>query len=119
ARHEEDTVVGLVDLERRFSGPDFGRLLSNTLILAFLNVVIAFPAPIIVALILNELRKQMLKKFIQTAIYIPHFLSWAIVACLTYLLLPLDLRPMTVLFNQVFGGRFYFHAGPDWCRQRL
>src|SRR5699024_11975658 len=63
-----------------------------------------------------ELRKQMLKKFIQTAIYIPHFLSWAIVAGLTYLLFALDIGPITVLFNEVFGGRFNFLADPDWFR---
>lgn len=108
--------VGWKHFERLFSGPDFGRLLSNTLILAFLNVVIAFPAPIIVALMLNELRKQMLKKFIQTAIYVPHFLSWAIVSGLTYLLFALDTGPITVLFNNLFGGNVNFLADPDWFR---
>src|SRR5699024_189081 len=106
--------VGWDHFERLFSGPDFGRLLSNTLILAFLNVVIAFPAPIIVALMLNELRKQMLKKFIQTAIYIPHFLSWAIVAGLTYLLFSLYIGPIAMRFDEVFGGLFNFLADPDW-----
>src|SRR5699024_5238272 len=72
--------VGWDHFERLFSGPDIGRLLRNTLIFAILNVVIAIPAPIIVELMLNELHKHILKKFILTAIYIPHFLSWAIVA---------------------------------------
>src|SRR5699024_1516707 len=108
--------VGWDHFVRLFSGPDFGRLLSNTLILALLNVVLAFPAPIIVALMLNELRKQMLKKFIQTAIYIPHFLSWAIVSGLTYLLFALDTGPITVLFNGVFGTDANFLADPDWFR---
>lgn len=108
--------VGLDHFERLFSGPDFGRLLSNTLILAVLNVLIAFPAPIIVALMLNELRRQMLKKFIQTAIYIPHFLSWAIVSGLTYLLFALDVGPITVLVNDLFGGSVNFLADPDWFR---
>src|SRR5699024_7377864 len=62
------------------------------------------------------LRKQVLKKFIQTAIYIPHFLSWAIVSGLTYLLFALDIGPITVLFNDLFGGRFNFLADPDWFR---
>ena len=113
---QDSPWVGMKHFERLFSGPDFGRLLSNTLILAFLNIVIAFPAPIIVALMLNELRKQMLKKFIQTAIYIPHFLSWAIVSGLTYLLFALDIGPITVLFNEIFGGRVNFLADPDWFR---
>src|SRR5699024_12088909 len=51
------------------------------------NAITTFKnARISVALMLNELRTQMLKKFIQTAIYVPHFLSWAIVSGLTYLL---------------------------------
>ncbi|MGY5765253.1 ABC transporter permease [Brachybacterium sp. DNPG3] len=108
--------VGLKHFERLFSGPDFVRLLRNTLILALLSVVIAFPAPIIAALMLNELRQQLLKKFIQTAIYIPHFLSWAIVSGLTYLLFALDTGPITVLFNELFDGRFNFLADPDWFR---
>src|SRR5699024_4212646 len=108
--------LGWDHFERRFSAPDFGSLLSNPLILAFLIVVIAVPAHRIVALMLNVLRKQMFKKFIQTAIYLPHFLSWAIVAGLTYLLFALDIGPITVLFNEVFGGRFNFLADPDWFR---
>ena len=108
--------VGLDHFERLFSGPDFGRILRNTLVLAFLNVVIAFPAPIIVALALNELRMRVLKRFIQSAIYIPHFLSWAIVAALTYLLFALDVGPITELVNRLTGGRFDFLADPDWFR---
>ncbi|GAA1326502.1 sugar ABC transporter permease [Brachybacterium rhamnosum] len=108
--------VGLKHFERLFSGPDFGRLLSNTLILAVLNVLIAFPAPIVVALMLNELRQHLLKKFIQTAIYIPHFLSWAIVSGLTYLLFALDVGPVTVLLNDLLGGRVNVLADPDWFR---
>src|SRR5699024_10600136 len=108
--------VGWDHFERLFSGPDFGRLLSNTLILAFLNVVIAVPAPIIVALKLYERGKHMLAKFIQTAIYILRFLSWAIVAGLTCLLFALDIGPITVLLNEVFGGRLNFRADPDWFR---
>src|SRR5690625_6035227 len=65
---------------------------------------------------LNELRTQMLKKFIQTAIYVPHFLSWAIVSGLTYLLFALDTGPITVLFNGVFGTDANFLADPDWFR---
>jgi putative aldouronate transport system permease protein len=108
--------VGFKHFARLFSGPDFGRLLSNTLILAFLNVVIAFPAPIIVALMLNELRQQLLKKFIQTAIYIPHFLSWAIVSALTYLMFALDTGPITELVNTITGGNVDFLSDPNWFR---
>ncbi|GAA4427735.1 sugar ABC transporter permease [Georgenia halophila] len=108
--------VGLEHFERLFSGPDFARLMGNTLILAFLNIVIAFPAPIVVALMLNELRVHLAKRFVQTAIYVPHFLSWAIVAALSYLLFAVDAGPLTVLADRLTGQQFEFLTDPDWFR---
>ncbi|MBN1172746.1 MAG: sugar ABC transporter permease [Micromonosporaceae bacterium] len=108
--------VGLKHFEALFSGPDFLRILGNTLMLALLNALFIFPAPIIVALLLNELRLSVLKRAIQSAIYIPHFLSWTIVAALTYLLFALDTGPVTHLMNSLFGQRFNFLADPDWFR---
>jgi putative aldouronate transport system permease protein len=108
--------VGLKHFENLFSSPDFPRVLGNTLILALLNAVFVFPAPIVVALLLNELRLSVLKRAIQSAIYIPHFLSWTIVAALTYLLFALDTGPITQLMNGTFNARFDFLADPDWFR---
>ncbi|HEX6685608.1 MAG TPA: ABC transporter permease subunit [Candidatus Limnocylindrales bacterium] len=108
--------VGFKHFETLFSSPDFPRVLGNTLILALLNAVFVFPAPIVVALMLNELRVSILKRAIQSAIYIPYFLSWTIVAALTYLLFALDTGPITVLMNDLFGERFDFLADPDWFR---
>jgi putative aldouronate transport system permease protein len=108
--------VGFKHFEELFSSPDFPRVLSNTLILALLNAVFVFPAPIVVALLLNELRLSVLKRAIQSAIYIPHFLSWTIVAALTYLLFALDTGPITQLMNDLFGARFDFLADPAWFR---
>jgi putative aldouronate transport system permease protein len=108
--------VGFKHFEELFSSPDFPRVLSNTLILALLNAVFVFPAPIVVALLLNELRLSVLKRAIQSAIYIPHFLSWTIVAAITYLLFALDTGPITQLMNNLFGERFDFLADPDWFR---
>jgi putative aldouronate transport system permease protein len=108
--------VGFKHFEELFSSPDFPRVLSNTLILALLNAVFVFPAPIVVALLLNELRLSVLKRAIQSAIYIPHFLSWTIVAAITYLLFALDTGPITQLMNGLFGERFDFLADPDWFR---
>ena len=61
-------------------------MLKNTLIISGLSLL-TFPAPIILALIMNEVRNAAFKKFVQTAVYLPHFLSWAIVASLTFFLL--------------------------------
>jgi putative aldouronate transport system permease protein len=108
--------VGFTHFEALFAGPDFIRILRNTLILALLNAVFVFPAPIVVALLLNEVRLASLKRAIQSSIYIPHFLSWTIVAALTYLLFAVDTGPVTHLANAVLGARFDFLADPDWFR---
>ncbi|TVY05462.1 sugar ABC transporter permease [Paenibacillus cremeus] len=78
--------VGLDNFRRLFAEQDFLRLFSNTLLLSCLNLVLFFPAPIVLALLLNEARLVLFRKFIQTIVYVPHFLSWVIVVSLTILL---------------------------------
>ena len=109
--------VGLKHFEDLFTGPDFGRLLFNTLFLAFLTALFVFPAPIIIALMLNELRLGMLKRFVQSAIYIPHFLSWTIVASLTYLLFSVDFGVIAQFVHDLRGGpKVDYIAQPEWLR---
>lgn len=78
--------VGLDHFQTLFQDPKFYNMLKNTLIISGLSLL-TFPAPIILALIMNEVRNAKFKKFIQTSVYLPHFLSWAIVASLTFFLL--------------------------------
>lgn len=80
-----------------FTNPDFKRLFVNTLSISFYSIIFSFPAPIILALMLNEIRKQWYKRTIQTLIYVPHFLSWVIVASLTF-----TLFNSTGVVNRVF-----------------
>ena len=75
--------VGFKNFQNLFMGTDFMMLLRNTLAISFANLLIAFPAPIIFALILNELRIMWFKRFSQTLVYIPHFVSLVIVYALT------------------------------------
>ena len=72
--------VGLQNFETFFSGPYVGRLIRNTLAIGVLNLVVNFPAPIIFALILNEIKNKYFKKIVQTISYMPYFVS-AVVAC--------------------------------------
>ena len=76
--------VGFKHFQQFFTGPKFVPVFINTLGISILNIVLTFPAPIILSLMINELRMQKLKRVVQTCIYIPHFLSWVIVASLTY-----------------------------------
>lgn len=108
--------VGFRHFEDFFTNPDFPRLLTNTLVLAALSLLVAFPLTIIMALLLNELRLQIYKRTIQTLIYIPHFLSWTIVASLSYLLLAMDVGPLFTGLNNLFGTNIDFLADPDWFR---
>ncbi|GAA3290961.1 ABC transporter permease [Arthrobacter citreus] len=108
--------VGFRHFEDFFTNPDFSRLLTNTLILAALSLLVAFPLTIIMALLLNELRLQIYKRTIQTLIYIPHFLSWTIVASLSYLLLAMDVGPLFTGLNNLLGTNIDFLADPDWFR---
>lgn len=78
--------VGLKHFEKLFHDAKFYSMLKNTLIISGLTLL-TFPAPIILALVMNEVRNLTYKKLVQTAVYLPHFLSWAIIASLTFLLL--------------------------------
>ena len=85
----ESPWVGLKYFEKAFKSRTFMRALGNTVSISFLKILFGFPMPIILALMLNEVRSQLYKKIIQTVSYLPHFLSWVVVAgLLTQLLSP-------------------------------
>lgn len=70
--------VGLKHFQQLFSGSDFFPVLKNTVVISFLKLLFGFPAPIILALMLNEMRCRTYKKAIQTLTYLPHFFSWVV-----------------------------------------
>lgn len=72
--------VGFKHFEAFLTAPYFGRIMRNTLVISLLKLAAGFPAPIILALMLNEVRIARLKKFIQTVSYLPHFISWIIIS---------------------------------------
>ncbi|NQX60630.1 sugar ABC transporter permease [Paenibacillus qinlingensis] len=78
--------VGFQWFEQLVTYPQFKRLIANTIILSFYQIIFAFPAPIILACLLNELRHLALKRMVQTLLYLPHFLSWTIVYGLVYMM---------------------------------
>jgi putative aldouronate transport system permease protein len=79
--------VGFEHFIRFFSNQDFYLLFRNTMAISLLSLVFFFPLPILLALLLNELRNAVYKKWIQSIVYMPHFLSWVIIAGITFLLL--------------------------------
>jgi putative aldouronate transport system permease protein len=76
--------VGLDVFKEVFQMRSFYTALKNTFMLNLLDLIVSFPAPIILALMLNELKARRFKKFAQTALYLPHFLSWIIIGGIMY-----------------------------------
>jgi putative aldouronate transport system permease protein len=74
--------VGLDNFERLFTDPDFKTALVNTIQIEFLQLAFSFPAPLLLALLLNSLVSERIKRSIQSIVYLPHFLSWVIIIAL-------------------------------------
>jgi putative aldouronate transport system permease protein len=75
--------VGLKHFIRLFSVPDLGMMLRNTFIISGMRLVFAFPVPIILSLLMNDVRNETVKRTFQNVIYLPHFLSWVVVATIS------------------------------------
>jgi putative aldouronate transport system permease protein len=99
-----------------FENPDFFLLLRNTIMLGFYKLVFGFPAPIVLALLLNELKHAVFKRFVQTVSYLPHFISNVIVAGMVVMFL----SPTGGLVNRLLGafgiGPINFMMNPDLFR---
>lgn len=96
--------VGFSQFKKFFDTPDFWRLLRNTLGISLLQLIIYFPAPIILSLFLNEVRHNGYKRVIQTLVYVPHFVSWVIVASLTYQLFNVSDGVINMIIKNLTGG---------------
>ena len=94
--------VGLENFVRLFNDPAIANAIKNTLAINALQLIFFFPAPIILALMLNSMTNEPVKRFVQSTLYLPHFMSWVIIISLWQLVLGGD-----GAFNQVvraFGG---------------
>ena len=92
--------VGMENFQKIFKDKDFLRALKNSLAFNFLDLLVGFPVPIILALLLNELRFERYKKVSQTVLYLPHFLSSVIIVTM----LQRILAPNTGVLNQIIGA---------------
>ncbi|MFB9277085.1 ABC transporter permease [Cohnella cellulosilytica] len=72
--------VGWDNFKLLFSTPTTIQIIRNTLVLSLLSIIVGFPFPIMLAIMLNEVRKMWFKKAVQTLVYLPHFFSWIIVS---------------------------------------
>ena len=110
-----DEWVGFYYFDMFIHNQQFWQVFGNTVILGLLTLVICFPLPIVLALMLNELRSRRFKKIVQTISYLPHFMSIVIVAGLV-----LQLTSVSGTVNQVMGlfgsDPVAFMQQPDWFR---
>lgn len=79
--------VGLKYFQQYFASPSFWPTIANTFYTAFFSIVFGFPAPIILALIINQIRRAKVKKILQTTVYLPHFISTVVLVSLLNILL--------------------------------
>ncbi|WP_442951184.1 ABC transporter permease [Paenibacillus sp. 481] len=93
--------VGLKHFEAFFNAPEFATVMRNTIVISLLKLCIAFPAPILLALMLNEIKNMVFKRFVQTVSYLPHFLSWVIVAGFAGSLLSTDNGSINMLLEKL------------------
>lgn len=76
--------VGFDNFIKIFGHRDFSKAVRNTLLLNILDLIFSFPMPIILALLLNEIRMKFFKRVTQTLLYLPHFLSWVVIGSVAY-----------------------------------
>lgn len=106
--------IGWANFHDIFSISDFYVVLRNTLLLNFLQLILGFPGPIILALLLNELTRMKFKRLIQTIAYLPHFLSWVVVASLLIPMLSPRDGIVNVVVTALGGHSIYFMGDATW-----
>ncbi|OUS69217.1 sugar ABC transporter permease [Paenibacillus sp. MY03] len=108
--------VGLRYFQQFFSNPDAYEIIRNTFLLGGYKLLFGFPAPIILALLLNEVRKKAFKRFVQTVSYLPHFISTVVVSGMVVMFLSPTSGPINQLL-QAFGLKpINFLMQAEWFR---
>ncbi len=113
--------VGLANFTKAFATPTFARSVTNTLTISGLKLLFGFPAPIILALMLNEVSHVRFKKTVQTITYLPHFLSWVVLAGMFQQLLSPNNGAVNAVLRDVFGVQksIYFLGDNHYFRGTL
>ncbi|MCR8633284.1 sugar ABC transporter permease [Paenibacillus sp. N5-1-1-5] len=115
----DSSWVGMKHFQTIFDNESTIQIFKNTIILAVYNLFFFFPLPIMIALLLNEMRKELFKRFIQTLIYIPHFISWVVVVGIAYILFTTEdgiVNNMLVYFG---GDKINFLLSKEWFRSMI
>lgn len=108
--------VALDNFKEFFSSPYFLRNLKNTFIINLYSLIFGFPAPIILALLFNEVKSTFFKKSVQTMTYLPHFVSTVIVAGIVTNLLAPSNGLINIIIDKFGGEKIYFLTKPEYFR---
>ncbi|WFA21055.1 sugar ABC transporter permease [Paenibacillus mucilaginosus] len=115
----ESPWVGLKHFERFFTEPQFWMLFRNTFVLAMYNLVFFFPLPIILALMLNEVRRETFKRWVQTMLYLPHFVSWVVAVGIFYVLLTTEGGIINDIIARLGFEKIPFLLSEEWFRTMI
>jgi putative aldouronate transport system permease protein len=110
---------GLAAFKEMLATASFWEVFKNTIIIGSLQFVFGFPAPIILALLLNEIINKRAKSIFQTISYMPHFVSWVILGGLFMQFLSPSSGPINIAIKALGGKPIYFLADPKWFRAVL
>lgn len=105
--------IGWANFKEMFSYYDFYRIFSNTLLIGVYRIIFGFPVPIILALLLNEVRSRRFQRVSQSMLYFPYFLSWVVVGQLTYSILDPSSGIVNVTLDSLFGTEPIFFMGKE------
>jgi putative aldouronate transport system permease protein len=111
--------AGLKHFERLFSHPDGRQVILNTLIISFNTLVWTFPVPIILSLLLNELKAKRFKRTVQSILYLPHFISWAVINGLLFGFFSMTSGMVNKIFISLGFPAVNFLSNPATFRQLL
>lgn len=111
--------IGFENFEMLFQSPSFGKIMKNTLIISSWKFVVGFTAPIILALLINELRGKHFKRVVQTISYLPHFVSWVVLTSIFMNFLSPSSGPINILIKSLGGEPIFFLADEAWIRPVL
>lgn len=96
--------VGLKWFDKFFNGPNFAVTMRNTLVISLMDLLIAFPVPVLLALGFNEIRGAKYKRILQSVVYMPHFMSWVVISGITFLLFSTDVGVVNKIIRSITGG---------------
>ena len=97
--------VGLKNFATVFNKYAFQLAFNNTIIISLYKLILAFPAPILLALMLNELHGNRLKRLLQTCYYLPHFISWVVISSLVFTFFAPESGAISAWLSDTFGIR--------------